>query len=1377
MGARMRAIDWSLTPLGPVEAWPQSLRTCVRIVLTSRQPMFVWWGESLINLYNDAYRSILGGKHPEALGQPASKVWREIWEHVAPRAAAAMKGNEGTYDEALLLIMERNGYQEETYYTFSYSPVPSDDGTVGGLICANTDDTQRIIDERQLALLRDQAALTLGARTIEEACVRSASALAKNAIDLPFALIYLSDAYAGALDLVAVAGVEKGRPASPHRLERNARWPWPVADVVAGSHTIVELGAGFGPLPCGAWTRPPEKAVVLPLGTGSRRSGVLVVGLSPHRLFDDGYRSFLEIVAGQISSSIATADAHEEERRRREALAEIDRAKTAFFSNVSHEFRTPLTLMLAPIEDMRALPARDAAEAERLDLLHRNALRLKKLVNHLLDFSRIEAGRVQAEFRPVDLAAFTSELASSFRSAANRAGLSLEVDCQPLLEPAYVDPSMWEKIVLNLLSNALKFTFEGKIRVALEADAANIRLVVQDTGTGVPEHELPRLFERFHRVAGARARSHEGSGIGLALVHELVRIHGGDVQVASRVGEGTTFQVRIPLGHLHLPREQVRNEPAGPRESLAEGYVEEAARWGAPSDEEPRPSYGGAAIAEREPGRILVVDDNADMRDYLTRILRERWHVQVAADGLEALATIRREPPDLVLSDVMMPGLDGFGLLRAVRGDASLSEIPFVLLSARAGEEATSEGLSAGADDYLVKPFSARDLVVRVAARLAQTRAHRELAEHRKDLYRAFMQAPFPVGIFRGPDHVIEALNDSILALWDRGPEIVGRHLWDVFPEMRDQQFPRLLDEVYRSGVAYQGREELARFSRRSGEIDEHYLTYVFAPLFGRGLKVEGVLVCAIDATAEVRNRAAVVVAREAERRRLLTMLQQVPAIVNFLRGPDLVFELAHPSTVRAVGGRDILGKPLLEAIPEHAGQPFYERLLEVYRTGIPFEQHGVEAHFRSNGEDVTTYWDSVYLPVPDDAGRIEGVMTFDVDVTQSVLIRRELEHANRAKDEFLATMSHELRTPLNAILGWTTILENNLTNPDKLRRGIEVIARNVRAQERIIGDLLDVSRIINGKLQLALQPTDVRAVMQAAADAVRPAADSKGVELVVRVAPDVRSVVADPDRIQQAVWNLLTNAVRFTPRGGRVTATAQRAESFVEIDVVDTGLGISAEQLPHIFERFRQVDSSTTRAHGGLGLGLAIVRHLIEAHGGSVEAWSEGENRGATFRLRLPTSARGGARPAQQPGRPAPRAEPAPRPVSAPEPRGELEGVRLLVLDDDADSLEILRLVLCAAGATVVTATNAFDALEASGPFDLIISDIGMPRMDGYMFLETFRARASGPRTPAVALTAFARREDAERARAAGYDVHLTKPVNLQELFATVKRCLAPSR
>ncbi len=694
---------------------------------------------------------------------------------------------------------------------------------------------------------------------------------------------------------------------------------------------------------------------------GSSRTAI--AGISPRRALDTKYRDFLGLVADQIATSIANARTIEEEKKRTEALIALDRQKTAFFTNVSHELRTPLTLLLGPLTT-----AIEAAEKtaelplemrQALDMALRNARRLQRLVNGLLDFTRIEAGRLDAVYEPTNLASFTAQLADVFRSAYEGAGLTLSVETSIQDAEAFVDHAMWEKIVFNLLSNAFKHTFEGGVTVSVRdgqaEHAGTIELVVRDTGVGIPEAEIPHLFDRFHRVAGTRSRTQEGTGIGLSFVRELVRLHGGTIAIESREGEGTTVRVRVPRGSAHLPAESVGAKGAASKPRIAP----DVRAWLPTLSASPGAAKPSSPATER--GRVLVADDNADLREHIARILSPQFEVEAVENGVAALHAVRQGSFDVVVSDVMMPELDGIGLVRAVRSDAKIAATPIILVSARAGDEATESGLASGADDYLVKPFSARELLARVTTHAA-----------------------------------------------------LGR-------------------------------------------------------------------------------------ARHAER-----------------------------------------------------------------------------------------------------------------------AARERAEEASRAKDEFLSVLSHELRTPLNAVVGWASLLRSNGVAEAQRAKALETIERNARAQAKLIDGLLDLSRIAQGKLVLTVGQVDMNRVVEAAHDSVRLAAEAKGVQIEPEL--DAKAtLVGDADRLQQVVWNLLSNAIKFTPRGGVVKVRLERSDTSVDLAVSDTGQGIDPAFLPYMFDRFRQADSAFNRRAGGLGLGLAIVRSLVELHGGTVDARSDGAGRGATLTVRLP--------------------------------------------------------------------------------------------------------------------------------------------------------------
>ena len=570
---------------GGPESWPQSLQTAVDILLSSRFPMWMAWGPQLTFFCNAAYRrDTLGRKYPWALGRPASEVWEEIWDDIGPRIDTVLATGKATWDEALLLFLERSGYPEESYHTFSYSPLRDDAGAVVGMLCVVSEDTERVIGERRMATLRDLGSDPSVVRTEQETLEFAGRQLDRNRQDLPFTLTYLFDDDGATARLAASTGIAAGHPAAPAALAAGDPDPvWPVAALLRGEPALVDLdGARFAGLPAGAWSEPPVQALVAPLAQqGGAPYGFLVAALNRYRPLDEGYRAFVGLVAGHLAAGIASARSYQDQQRRAEELAELDRAKTTFFSNISHEFRTPLTLIMGPVQELQRLLAdADPQVREELEVISRNGLRLGKLVNTLLDFSRIEAGRMQASYEPADIAQVTAELASVFRSAVDRAGLAFEVDCPPLPEPVYLDRGMWEKVVLNLLSNALKFTFDGSIRVAVRAEGGQAVVTVADTGIGVPEQEMPRLFERFHRIENARSRSNEGSGIGLALVQELVQLHGGTITASSTEGEGTTFTIRLPFGHAHLPADAL--VPAGHAATVsatADPFVQEALRW------------------------------------------------------------------------------------------------------------------------------------------------------------------------------------------------------------------------------------------------------------------------------------------------------------------------------------------------------------------------------------------------------------------------------------------------------------------------------------------------------------------------------------------------------------------------------------------------------------------------------------------------------------------------------------------------------------------------------------------------------------------------------------------------------------------------------
>ncbi|MER5386095.1 SpoIIE family protein phosphatase [Streptomyces sp. NPDC002688] len=797
-GELLSGIEWAATPLGPPESWPGPLVDTLRLMLTSEHGMALYWGAEFATLYNLGSSPIVGAKHPWALGKPYKDVFPEVWAHpVSSHFHYVTDTRKSLLIPDEPLIMERHGFPEQCYFDSSFQPVLLDDGTVGGVLQIITETTGRVLGERRLRLLSETGARTAGLPTPGGVARVVAEVLGSYPEEIPFFDLYLASE-SGRLRPAASAGLrpapEAVLPSAANGSEVVAQLAQVVADGAPATLPAAALTGGNTAGQHAAASRlPVEEVLALPLDCAGQVGGVLVVGINPCFPPAGTYRDFLEVLAAAVAGALTAALAHDEQRRRAEALAELDRAKTTFFANVSHELRTPLTLLLGPLQQVLADEDRPERR-EQLELAERGALRLLKQVNTLLEVARADAGQIRPALEPVDLAGATAELAGVFRSAFEAAGLTLEVDCPPLPRPVSLDREMWEKIILNLLSNALKFTFTGGARLRVAAAGGRARLTVTDTGTGIPADELPRLFERFHRVRGARSRSHEGSGLGLVLVKDLVEAHSGTVGVDSRLGQGTTVTVDLPFAAAHRPRPdppaasaespgETPREGGGGRPGRAAAYVDEALGWLAadlvpaaatPAARPPHapathdaPHGAGAHETDRpQRARLLVVDDNADMRAYLTQLLQPDYDVLLAADGRAALEMALAQPVEMVLSDVMMPRMDGFELVRALRADPRTARLPVVLLTARAGEEESVQGRHAGADDYLAKPFSARQLLARVRTGLELSRLREQALTETRDqlaLLASLADAGLRLSATLDPDQIRQTAGQILL--------------------------------------------------------------------------------------------------------------------------------------------------------------------------------------------------------------------------------------------------------------------------------------------------------------------------------------------------------------------------------------------------------------------------------------------------------------------------------------------------------------------------------------------------------------------------------------------------------------------------------------
>jgi signal transduction histidine kinase len=954
MAERFEGFDWSQTSIGPVAHWPLTWRHAVDLILASSSPCAVGLGPELIYMYNDAFITLGGrARHPEALGRPVREVWREIWVPVLERRfTETLSTGRPTGEEDLLMPLVRSGYLEETYLTFSFAALADDAGNPSGIFCIATENTGRVIAGRQLDCLRRLASQCASAESPAAACLLATQALEGQRRDVPFAILYLLDSTGSRIESIATSGLTSlpEQMANPPQLA-----------AALSSHTPL-LMDGIADIMGPVLANPevmPKQALATPFADGGPDAPkwVLVTGVNPMRPVEES-RRFFELVAARVGAAISSGRMRENAERRARELAALDRAKTVFFSDVSHELRTPLTLILEPLRQVLDCAQLAPGDRELLQTARRAGTRLLKLVNSLLEFSRIEGGRIEARYVTTDLGVFTADLASMFRSAFERAGLRFVIDCANLTEPAYIDRDMWEKIVFNLLSNALKFTLTGQVSIRVRTVEDSFELEVADTGHGISAADLPRIFERFAAIEAPHARTVERTGIGLSLVKERVKLHGGTIEASSSPGAGTTITVRIPRGRAHLPQDRiVTEEPPARIGSTAQPYLEEALGWLA-EDLEPAPAAPAAGPSQE---RLLVVDDNADMRNYLLRLLHDRWRVETASDGAVALEQIRKRPPDLIIADIMMPNVDGLELLRRLRNEAATAQIPVLLLSARAGEEASVGGLRAGADDYLIKPFSRHELLARIESRLAK------------------------------------------------------------------------------------------------------------------------------------------------------------------------------------------------------AGQHAAERLA-----------------------------------------------------------RSQAEQTIKAREEFFAALAHELRSPAQCLFTWIERLRDRKQRANSAE-ALDVLETAAHTIRRLAEDLIDVARGISGHMRVKREPyANLSPLVAAVVEAYGPAASKKNITLESKLEDHCGPVEVDADRIQQIVSNLLSNAIRFTPTGGRIEVQCGLRANGIELLVRDSGKGIPADALPHVFERYWQ-GKPARNADSGLGLGLAICRQLVELHGGGIEAMSEGRDRGAAFIVHLP--------------------------------------------------------------------------------------------------------------------------------------------------------------
>lgn len=1017
MGEKIRDYQWSDSSLGPIESWPQSLHSALSICVNSNFPIAIYWGPDLVLIYNDAWSPIPGSKHPWALGKPAIEVWPEIWNDIEPQFKKAFAGMPGGSKDALL-PMQRHGYTEECYFDFTFTPIYGESGKVEGIFNAVIETTYRVINERRATLLRKLSDIVNSITTSEMVFSKASAVLNHAQADVPF--YYIIEFISEGKNVRAKS--ENTDPLSNH---------WPIDAVGTGSIIHIPSIDNFSlHIPQGYWPEKPTEAVIVPLkGNDGHVFGCIIGGLSARRKYDEDYRSFYESIAVIIGGELNTIRSLDVQRERAEALAQMDRAKTAFFSNISHEFRTPLTLMLGPLQDILEGEELKHTVREHLSTSYRNTLRLLKLVNSLLDFSRIEAGKMDVQFHEVNLSKYTKDLASSFRSAIELAGIEYTVTVQEPGRNVQVDVNMWERIVLNLISNAFKYTQEGRIEVQMIENVDTVVLKVADTGAGIRIEDQSKIFDRFYRVANSGGRSQEGTGIGLSMVKELVNLHHGEILLESEFGKGSTFIVTLPTsqGVLSLKPHLQSN---GAKDLVKSQFIEEALQWTRSVDLKDQRQPQEIPSINGKRARVLLADDNRDMRDYVQRLLQNEFDIQTVTNGEEAFVLALDWPPDLILCDIMMPKLDGFGLLNKLKGNMITRNIPVVFLSARSGEEARVEGINAGADDYLVKPFSARELIARVTNRIliSQTRRKTE-----KEFYNLFLQSPFHIHVMKGPDHVMEFFH-PFGKKFTGGRDLTGMKIREALPEVEGQGYFEMLDQVFHEGKSFFIEESKASLPGKDGNVEDFYFNITYLPLKGIKEKIEGVLQFTLDVTHQANTNQKI---RESEERfrLLVTSIPQIIWIAD--NNSNIEFLSQQWESYTGVGIAEGRAKFSSFIHPDDIGM-VREKWFESIRMKKPWQS---EYRLRDTRTNEYRWFFGHTLPLVDESGDVLKWIGSAADIHAQKTANQELEKivAKRtselvdlnkklkAKNEELSAAQIFLQTVLDSSVELVTAFDKNL--------------------------------------------------------------------------------------------------------------------------------------------------------------------------------------------------------------------------------------------------------------------------------------------------------------------------------------------------------------
>ncbi|PVF95897.1 hypothetical protein CPB86DRAFT_737923 [Serendipita vermifera] len=1347
----IEAFPWETTSLGPKASWDPCLRQASQLILTYPYPAALWWGDELVTFYNDPYSVMLTTKHPRIFGQAGMEAWGEIWDTLGPALTVCMKGIP-VFKQDDLLFMDRLESEtqrlEETYHTWSWVPILGQDGKFAGIFNTTVETSSKVIAERRMSTLQTLGNRASTAPNRESFCQATLSSLEENDKDIPFALLYLmdSESHTGeasqrigevgygvtqiCLRLRGVIGVPDKNPYAPETFSFTfsplgttsstsslERFCWPF-EQATHERTFVpfpvlpEVAKSFERR---SWGDPTTHAVIMPLSSDldSKPLGFLIMGLNTRRNFDADYRSWISLLKSALDSYLTGSIAREEEVKRANYLAELDAAKTALFSNASHELRTPLTLIAGPVNDIINITT-DPLIRSKLSTASRNIDRLTRLVDSLMDFSRLEAGKVEGRYIPVQFGSFVAERARVFQPIIEKGSLKFNIIYdEEETRQLFIDVDYMEKIIFNVIGNAFKYTMEGGIEVEVVYTDKDASLIVRDTGVGIPETDLPRIWERFHRVE-ATSRSHEGTGIGLSLTKQFVELHGGRISVKSVVptlhstDHGSEFKATFPLGKDHLPAARCFEDICFPqKKNYARGIVAEAARWALPGH--PTPSTDSeefssgsdpqrmADLALESSDLILLADDNQDMLEYIRDIFSKYCRVKTASNGRIALELARKHSPHLIISDVMMPALDGFGLVNSIKEDPMLESTPIILLSARAADANRAEGMLSGADDYVSKPFSSRELLARASFHIQLGKRRREMEAKFKERTKEMqiLSDLSPSGLFRLD------IKGQMAQCNNRFRELAGMR------EGEENNWLEFVHVDYRSRVQSTLREALEKESLTQVDFVFSNGNWVkghvrWWPLGLVGTVTDMSLTRLYEDSLKKR-------AKEAEERRIEAEERR--------KGQELLVDVTSHE----------LRQPVSAVI--NCANLVYKNLNKLR------EKLGECAKVK-RGFMVD---DELLSQLDEDLESLNGIEICGLaqgHIVNDILTLSRMQLHMLALQDSVFPLVREVRQVCSIFINEMRI--KGITHSLTFGPSVQTLA-----VKYVSGDKIRFGQVITNLLSNAIRFSQLseRKVIDIAVD-------------VSRHPPDSEVGCLKPEGKEK-------DLVPF--------AEGELSPVYIYVSVHDSGPGLKPEDLEILFQRF-QKGTNSEETFGGSGLGLFVSRHvylkICDLLGGRIEVDPNSvKQTGSIFNFFVQMST---ARPPLQLAASARNSttvyEGAP--------------LRILVAEDNQINRTILIRQLKANNCIAVEAINGAEAVELAvkagdATFDCILMDCEMPVMSGFDATKELRRLESLGQIPPqriIALTGNARKEQLENAINAGMDEVMTKPYRLPELLERIR-------